>query len=111
MASLYINVLPLAIHLAFSIVVYSKFWFLPFSRVHLWCHDNILHVLFIQLTLPFNFQAEPLIENLALHKLVDDRVAKTYDTYELYLMARTAYLCVQISPENRPSMGEVISLS
>ncbi|CAK9313541.1 unnamed protein product [Citrullus colocynthis] len=54
--------------------------------------------------------AEPLIENLALHKLVDDRVAKTYDTYELYLMARTAYLCVQISPENRPSMGEVVRL-
>ncbi|XP_008441660.2 probable serine/threonine-protein kinase PBL5 [Cucumis melo] len=54
--------------------------------------------------------AEPLIENLALHELIDARVAKTYDTYELYLMARTAYLCVQISPENRPSMGEVVRL-
>ncbi|XP_031742725.1 proline-rich receptor-like protein kinase PERK13 [Cucumis sativus] len=54
--------------------------------------------------------AEPLIENLALHELIDARVAKTYDTYELYLMARTAYLCVQINPENRPSMGEVVRL-
>ncbi|XP_022956349.1 probable serine/threonine-protein kinase PBL5 isoform X2 [Cucurbita moschata] len=55
--------------------------------------------------------AEPLIENLALHELIDSRVANTYDTYELYLMARTAYLCVRINPENRPSMGEVICLS
>ncbi|XP_022141469.1 probable serine/threonine-protein kinase PBL4 isoform X1 [Momordica charantia] len=54
--------------------------------------------------------AEPLIENLALHELIDSRVGKTYDTYELYLMARTAYLCVQMSPENRPSMGEVVRL-
>ncbi|XP_022989782.1 probable serine/threonine-protein kinase PBL5 isoform X1 [Cucurbita maxima] len=54
--------------------------------------------------------AEPLIENLALHELIDSRVANTYDTYELYLMARTAYLCVRINPENRPSMGEVVRL-
>ncbi|KAI5589322.1 hypothetical protein BDE02_05G154700 [Populus trichocarpa] len=52
--------------------------------------------------------AKPLIERLALHELIDPRIGDTYDTYELYLMAKTAYLCVQRSPEMRPSMGEVV---
>ncbi|RVX03409.1 Inactive protein kinase [Vitis vinifera] len=52
--------------------------------------------------------AEPLIVRLALHELIDPRIEDSYDTYELYLMARAAYLCVQSSPEMRPSMGEVI---
>ncbi|XP_052189666.1 serine/threonine-protein kinase CDG1-like isoform X3 [Diospyros lotus] len=54
--------------------------------------------------------AEPLIERLALHQLVDPRIGDSYDTYELYLMAKTAYLCVQSNPELRPSMGEVVRL-
>lgn len=54
--------------------------------------------------------AEPLIVRLALHELIDPRIEDSYDTYELYLMARTAYLCVQSSPEMRPSMGEVTRL-
>ncbi|XP_022765893.1 cold-responsive protein kinase 1-like [Durio zibethinus] len=54
--------------------------------------------------------AEPLIEKLALHELIDPRIRDTYDTYQLYLMAKTAYLCVQESPEMRPSMGEVLRL-
>ncbi|KAH8509003.1 hypothetical protein H0E87_010949 [Populus deltoides] len=54
--------------------------------------------------------AKPLIERLALHELIDPRIGDTYDTYELYLMAKTAYLCVQRSPEMRPSMGEVFGL-
>ena len=45
---------------------------------------------------------------LALHELIDPRIEDSYDTYELYLMARAAYLCVQSNPEMRPSMGEVI---
>ncbi|OMP06900.1 hypothetical protein COLO4_07812 [Corchorus olitorius] len=49
--------------------------------------------------------AEPLIEKLALHELIDPRLVD-FDTYQLYLMAKTAYLCVQRSPEMRPSMGE-----
>lgn len=52
-------------------------------------------------------QAEPLIERLALHELIDPRVGELDDTYELYNMARTAYMCVRRSPEMRPSMGEV----
>ncbi|CAK7346869.1 unnamed protein product [Dovyalis caffra] len=55
-------------------------------------------------------QAEPLIERLALHELIDPSIGETYDTYELYLLAKTAYLCVQRSPEMRPSMGEVVRL-
>ncbi|KAK6277233.1 hypothetical protein POUND7_017556 [Theobroma cacao] len=54
--------------------------------------------------------AEPLIEKLALHELIDPRIGESYDTYQLYLMAKTAYICVQQSPEMRPSMGEVLRL-
>ncbi|XVE60217.1 hypothetical protein DITRI_Ditri05aG0110200 [Diplodiscus trichospermus] len=54
--------------------------------------------------------AEPLIEKLALHELIDPRFGESYDTYQLYLMAKTAYLCVKTSPEMRPSMGEVLRL-
>ncbi|KAF8404350.1 hypothetical protein HHK36_009233 [Tetracentron sinense] len=50
--------------------------------------------------------ASPLIERLALHELIDPRIGESYDTYELYHMARTAYLCVRRRPEMRPSMGE-----
>ena len=53
------------------------------------------------------FQAEPLIESLALNELVDDRIKDTYDTFGLYHLARPAYLCVRTIPEQRPSMGEV----
>ncbi|KAE8727849.1 ATP-dependent zinc metalloprotease FtsH-like isoform X1 [Hibiscus syriacus] len=54
--------------------------------------------------------AKPLIKKLALHELIDPRIGESYDTYQLYLMARTAYLCVQTNPEMRPSMGEVLRL-
>ncbi|KAI5650429.1 hypothetical protein M9H77_36434 [Catharanthus roseus] len=54
--------------------------------------------------------AIPLIQRLALHELIDPRIRDSYDTYELYHMARTAYLCVQTDPEMRPSMGEVLRL-
>lgn len=54
-----------------------------------------------------NFQAEPLVESLALHELIDERIKDTYDTYGLYHLAKTAYLCVRANPEQRPSMGEV----
>ncbi|WCJ43456.1 Protein kinase superfamily protein [Euphorbia peplus] len=54
--------------------------------------------------------AEPLIESLALHQLVDKRMEETHDTYELYLMSKAAYLCIQAIPEKRPSMGEIVRL-
>lgn len=54
---------------------------------------------------------EPLVENLALHDLIDPRLGDSYDPYELYHMAKTAYLCVKVDPEKRPSMGEVIAKS
>ncbi|TYH72566.1 hypothetical protein ES332_D05G263700v1 [Gossypium tomentosum] len=54
--------------------------------------------------------AKPLIKKLALHELIDPRIGESYDSYQLYLMAKTAYLCVQRSPEMRPSMGEVLRL-
>jgi len=53
------------------------------------------------------FQAEPLVESLALHELIDKRIKDAYDTYGLYHLARAAYLCVRANPEQRPSMGEV----
>ncbi|XP_066315506.1 inactive protein kinase SELMODRAFT_444075-like [Miscanthus floridulus] len=54
--------------------------------------------------------AEPLVESLALHELIDDRIKDTYDAYGLYHLAKTAYLCVRPNPEQRPSMGEVVRL-
>ncbi|KAG5045672.1 hypothetical protein JHK82_015059 [Glycine max] len=51
--------------------------------------------------------AEPMIKNLALHELIDTHLGESYDTHELYLMAKAAYFCVQRKPEMRPSMGEV----
>ncbi|KAK8580204.1 hypothetical protein V6N13_143325 [Hibiscus sabdariffa] len=54
--------------------------------------------------------AKPLIKKLALHELIDPRIGESYDTYQLYLMAKTAYFCVQTNPEMRPSMGEVLRL-
>ncbi|KAJ1286516.1 hypothetical protein BS78_03G358300 [Paspalum vaginatum] len=54
--------------------------------------------------------AEPLIESLALHQLIDDRIKDAYDTYGLYQLARAAYLCVRTNPEQRPSMGEIVRL-
>ncbi|MBA0659501.1 hypothetical protein Goklo_011635 [Gossypium klotzschianum] len=37
--------------------------------------------------------AKPLIKKLALHELIDPRIGESYDSYQLYLMAKTAYLC------------------
>ncbi|KAI3460533.1 hypothetical protein Pfo_017196 [Paulownia fortunei] len=54
--------------------------------------------------------AFPLIETLALHELADPLLGDSYNTCELYHMARTAYLCVQTEPEMRPSMAEVLCL-
>ncbi|RDX62847.1 Proline-rich receptor-like protein kinase PERK8, partial [Mucuna pruriens] len=54
--------------------------------------------------------AKPMIEKLALHELIDTRLGESYDTYELYLMAKAAYFCVQRKPEMRPSMAEVVRL-
>ncbi|KAM1537418.1 hypothetical protein PS1_002352 [Malus domestica] len=52
--------------------------------------------------------AEPIIQRLALHELIDRRLGDSYDTYEVYLMAKAAFLCVQRNPEMRPSMQEVV---
>ncbi|KAL4269814.1 hypothetical protein GQ457_HM001900 [Hibiscus cannabinus] len=54
--------------------------------------------------------AEPLIEKFELPELIDPRIGESYDKYQLYLMAKTAYLCVQVNPEMRPSMAEVLRL-
>ncbi|XP_076948328.1 somatic embryogenesis receptor kinase 4-like [Bidens hawaiensis] len=54
--------------------------------------------------------AEPLVESLALHDLIDPRLGDSYDPYELYHMAKIAYLCVKVDPKKRPSMGEVVQL-
>ncbi|KAG1328134.1 putative serine/threonine-protein kinase PBL8 [Cocos nucifera] len=55
--------------------------------------------------------AEPLVERLALHELIDPRIGESYDTYALYYLARAAFLCVRRNPEIRPSMGELSQYS
>ncbi|CAL5203945.1 unnamed protein product [Lathyrus oleraceus] len=52
--------------------------------------------------------AEPMIAKLALQELIDPRLGQSYDTYELYLMAKAANFCMQRKPEMRPSMREVV---
>ncbi|KAI4307202.1 hypothetical protein L6164_030414 [Bauhinia variegata] len=59
---------------------------------------------------PLRQWAEPLIEKLTLHELIDPRLGESYDTYELYLMAKAAYYCVQRDPVRRPTMAEVVLL-
>ncbi|KAK6131073.1 hypothetical protein DH2020_035181 [Rehmannia glutinosa] len=54
--------------------------------------------------------ALPLIQTLALNELVDPRLGDSYNTYDLYNMARAAYICVQTEPAMRPTMGEVLCL-
>ncbi|KAL3840060.1 hypothetical protein ACJIZ3_024651 [Penstemon smallii] len=54
--------------------------------------------------------ALPLIQTLTLDELVDPRLGDSYSTYELYLMAKAAYLCVQNKPTMRPTMREVLRL-
>ncbi|XP_047306969.1 probable serine/threonine-protein kinase PBL15 [Impatiens glandulifera] len=54
--------------------------------------------------------AEPLLQGLALHQLIDPHIGESYDPYELYHMAKAAYLCIKCRPEERPSMGEVVRL-
>ncbi|KAK4433733.1 Proline-rich receptor-like protein kinase PERK13 [Sesamum alatum] len=54
--------------------------------------------------------ALPLIQTLAFDELVDPRLEDSYDTYELYSMARAAYSCVQTKPATRPTIGEVLCI-
>ncbi|KAL0365925.1 UNVERIFIED_CONTAM: Proline-rich receptor-like protein kinase PERK14 [Sesamum radiatum] len=54
--------------------------------------------------------ALPLIRTLAFDELVDPRLEDSYDTYELYNMARAAYSCVQTKPAMRPTIGEVLCI-
>ncbi|KAI4320596.1 hypothetical protein MLD38_034058 [Melastoma candidum] len=54
--------------------------------------------------------AGPLIDGMELHELIDPRIGECYDTYELYLMAKAANLCVKRNPGSRPSMGEVVRI-
>ncbi|TKY56052.1 Proline-rich receptor protein kinase PERK8 [Spatholobus suberectus] len=50
--------------------------------------------------------AEPKIEELAFHELIDSRLGDSYNTNELYIMAKVAYYCVQRDHEKRPSIRE-----
>lgn len=57
----------------------------------------------------WHLQALPLLETLSFRELADPRLGD-YNMFEMYHMARTAYLCLQTDPELRPSMSEVITL-
>ncbi|KAI6691030.1 hypothetical protein NL676_027858 [Syzygium grande] len=43
--------------------------------------------------------AEPLLDKMELHELIDDRTGESYDTYELYLMAKATHLCLKRNPD------------
>ncbi|CAJ1971963.1 unnamed protein product [Sphenostylis stenocarpa] len=54
--------------------------------------------------------AEAKIEKLAFHELIDSRIAHSYNSNDLYMMAKVAYYCVQRNHEKRPSIAEVVRL-
>ncbi|KAF8026529.1 hypothetical protein BT93_F3116 [Corymbia citriodora subsp. variegata] len=54
--------------------------------------------------------AEPLLDKMELHELIDNRIGDSYDTYDLYLMAKATHMCLKRNPELRPSMGEVVQI-
>lgn len=53
----------------------------------------------------------PLIQMLKLDELVDPRLGDSYGMYELYQMARVAYLCIQTKPAMRPTVAEVYNIT
>ncbi|KAG4969475.1 hypothetical protein JHK82_035175 [Glycine max] len=50
--------------------------------------------------------AELKIEKLAFDELIDSRLGDSYNSNELYTMAKVAYYCVQRDHQKRPSIGE-----
>lgn len=54
--------------------------------------------------------ARPLLEEHAIHELVDPRLGNRYSEYEVYCMLHAASLCIRRDPHQRPRMSQVLRI-
>lgn len=54
--------------------------------------------------------ARPLLEEHAIHELVDPRLGNRYSEYEVYCMLHAACLCIRRDPHQRPRMSQVLRI-
>ncbi|KAI8544581.1 hypothetical protein RHMOL_Rhmol08G0308300 [Rhododendron molle] len=52
--------------------------------------------------------ARPLLEEYAIDKLIDPRLANNYNEHEVYCMLHAASMCIRRDPHSRPRMSQVL---
>ena len=55
-------------------------------------------------------QIKKLLRDKRLHDIVDSNLKQNYDPKEVEIIVQVALLCTQNSPEDRPTMREVVSM-
>ncbi|KAE9467899.1 hypothetical protein C3L33_00183, partial [Rhododendron williamsianum] len=54
--------------------------------------------------------ARPLLEEYAIDKLIDPRLANNYNEHEVYCMLHAASMCIRRDPHSRPRMSQVLRI-
>ncbi|KAL8242705.1 hypothetical protein R6Q59_013007 [Mikania micrantha] len=54
--------------------------------------------------------ARPLLEENAIDELIDSRLGSSYSEEEVYCMLQTASLCINLDPQIRPRMSQVLRI-
>ncbi|XP_030477029.1 inactive protein kinase SELMODRAFT_444075 [Syzygium oleosum] len=54
--------------------------------------------------------ARPLLEEYAIHELIDPRLGDQFSDREVYCMLHAASLCIRRDPESRPRMSQVLRI-
>ncbi|KAG5523518.1 hypothetical protein RHGRI_035354 [Rhododendron griersonianum] len=54
--------------------------------------------------------ARPLLEEYAIHELVDPLLRNNYNEHEVYCMLHAASLCIRRDPHSRPRMSQVLRI-
>ncbi|XP_048139397.1 inactive protein kinase SELMODRAFT_444075 [Rhodamnia argentea] len=54
--------------------------------------------------------ARPLLEEYAIHELIDPRLGDQFSEQEVYCMLHAASLCIRRDPESRPRMSQVLRI-
>lgn len=68
-----------------------------------------LHVSYLTLLLHI-MQVKKLEREKRLDAIVDPNLRRNYDSLEVEMMIQVALLCTQSSPEERPTMSEVVRM-
>lgn len=55
-------------------------------------------------------QIKKLLRDKRLHDIVDSNLKQNYEPKEVEIIVQVALLCTQNSPEDRPTMREVVSM-